>query len=90
MIRTTGFKRAFLMPTNRRPRHFSESPGRRIGDHSQGFFAFHDVPFFITSLFFASGHGALQYQKQHYPSGITRNPSTNTFKRLFLLPWKNK
>ena len=82
MIRTTGFKRAFLMPSNRRPRHFSESPGRRIGDISQGFFAFQDVPFFITSLFFASGHGALQYQKQCYPSGITRNPSRSAFYKI--------
>ena len=56
MIRITGFKRAFLMPTNRRPRHFSETPGRRIGDHSQGFFPRHDLrTFFLTSLFFCFG-----------------------------------
>ena len=83
MIRITGFKRAFLMPTNRRPYHFSETPGRRIGDHSQGFFPRDGLrTFFITSLFFAPGHGSLQYQKQQYPSGITTNPSRSAFYRI--------
>lgn len=81
MIKTNGFKRALLMPSNRRPYHYSETPGRRIGDHSQGFFP-SQFSFFITSLFFASGHGVLKYQKGEYPSGITRNPSKEAFYRI--------
>lgn len=87
MIKTTGFKRAFLMPSNRRPHYYGEVPGRRIGFHSQGFFP-SSRSFFITSLFFEPGDGVLQYQKQQYPSGIVRSVSPSTFRRLFQLSWK--
>jgi len=91
MIRTTGFKRAFLMPSNRRP--------------PMGTYFPNDVPFSFTGhgwFFHRDRSGRLisiitshhTYLNPRFDRMIPSQPryavEPSTFHRLFLLPWKNK
>lgn len=90
MIRTTGFKRAFLMPTNRRPQS-SLIPGFSF----PGSFTSHgwhrnmrsrnSSPYVITS------HHVFVNRvfDRMIPSQPRYEVKPETFKRLFLLPWRN-
>lgn len=82
MIRTTGFKRAFLIPSRNRGVFSSRS----FGDSSFDGWGANIIPSrdYINSVIFDR---RVTFRRA---SGISRNPSPSTFHRLFLLPWKNK
>lgn len=88
MIRTTGFKRAFLIPSNRRPSLYMSNVstglrsfeyfGRRLGSNSG----------FVLSTIYD-----FERQKKSLPMAsynLRYNVKPETFRRLFQLPWKNK
>lgn len=90
MIRTTGFKRAFLMPSNRRP------PSYIPGTTFPGSFTSHgwlqnmrrrnSYPYHITSHHVFTN----RVFDRMIPSQPRYAVKPSTFQRLFLLPWKNK
>jgi len=90
MIRTTGFKRAFLMPTNRRPRS-PYIPGTTFPGSftSHGWLrnmrSFNSSPYHITSHHVFTN----RVFDRMIPSQPRYNVKLSTFQRLFLLPWKN-
>lgn len=91
MIRTVGFKRAFLIPSNRRP-----NSSVIDGSAFPGSFTSHgwlrnmrrrnSYPYIITS------HHVFVNRvfDRMIPSQPRYNVKPETFRRLFQLPWKNK
>jgi len=78
MIKTTGFKRAFLMPSRNRGLFAS----RAFGDASfDGWGARNGNRDYINSVLFDR---RITFGNS---SGLSRNPSPSTFRRLFQPSW---